>query len=621
MIKTAFCILLLCISITGCEKMEPISKTIPASCLPYSPDPDTLLFRSSVHLQANIDSQLNIPFFHLDLSRGIRTHEGWDWSDISSRYIEAMTLIMRSDILHGEVASEFSAKKKQLLKTWLNSFGEKGLSWRQQSSFSDVEADIFDQSSSMMALITLYEFDGDENWLNMASDMAAALLGLAVEDEKGGLYFEFPTYNKDLEKGPGRNNYEITDPAHHGGRLLLPLGRLLMHRSTEESKILAQGLAIRLFGTSGAFDIHGKTSGHVHSRISSLAGAILIARYFSDMDLENKARKAFHALKELAGPLGIYPEQTDTVWSETCAVSDALLTCLILGDDKARNQADKIYFNQLSAAQSRFKSGRDEITASISGAWPGYATHLSWGHSTMNCCSAAGVQGVYAYSANAVKCDEYKLVVYHLCPGIHDGIEIEYNIKPLKYDLQNGLPLKSATASGNIQLNITKNIPYLILRIPDWLKKHEPELSLENLVEVNNTSEDFHESFASFKSESWKFYKINGETPSLKISYSQTIQPKTVKIPSGNLKVYFNGPFAEPLESIHYHQEGIVETDGSITAVRPFQVPAPYFDRFGGNGIKTDLIIDSENKDEDYSSKSPRYSEQPSDRMSSYCFH
>lgn len=361
---------------------------------------DVLLDRLKLSLRYmndTLDEKMGfIPYFHHDLVSGKKAlrHANWDWCDISSRYALAMS--------KGDAIAQGIVDQKRLFeleKTILLSIRKDGLAYRQDTDFSDLEADIFDQGSVLLYLIEKYNQTRDSRIKSLMDGIVASLLEKA-SPSASGLRFPFSTVLPDGTKGIGKDNWPEADPCHHGGRLLFPLALMLERFPQDDNPVsLFDGIAGFIVQDSKVFRPDGSFSGHTHARTNTLLGLAIRAMQTGDPKLMQFVKKHVTWLVDNTPQWGWVPEfmpeknqnHPENRRAETDALVDLIRILMILAkqDSAYWDIVDRYVQNGLLAAQLSDDKG---LRPSPIGAFCGFCTPNSFGKTTMNCCTPAGAQ-------------------------------------------------------------------------------------------------------------------------------------------------------------------------------------------------------------------------------------
>ena len=376
------------------------------------PDTLDLVTRISIglnHLVTNLDPTMGcIPYFSYDFTgtSALINHANWDYGDISGRYLEA---IMSARNMTGMEIGK--SREENLRRTLLATIGRDGLTYRMPSTFSDLEADIFDQGSTMSFLTEAYRRTKDGRWLDLLRSMCRRLLSLA-EKTPHGLRFAYPTYLPDGKAGPARDNWDHADPCHHAGRLLDPLADYLALAKDSAAEQLFNGIAKFIVNDSGVFDRDGKFDGHVHSRTLTLLGLLKHAMARRDEKTIEFVRQAYNFLKTQGTNFGWFPEVIDperpqnpgVQRAETDVTADMVSMAILFADKDPAFWDDIELFtrNHLAASQllnpALLLEGRVDLDGKAArmalGSFCGHCEINGWGLTSQNCCSPAGIKAM-----------------------------------------------------------------------------------------------------------------------------------------------------------------------------------------------------------------------------------
>ncbi len=343
-----------------------------------------------------------IPHFDVDLrtTPPRQAHAAWDWCDISSRY--ALAALVLSDVVG---PGNEAAPMRTLRNGILLSIARDGLAYRTNSTFSDVEADLFDQGSVLLYLIEQYRRTKEGTYRTLIENMVRALRRQLVATPHGGKYAS-PTVLPDGTPGIGANNWGgRADPCHHGGRLLYPLAQWLeLAPDDADALALFHALAGYVTQDAGVFRADGSFGGHSHSRTNTLLGLLIRARATDDMATEALVRRSVDWLVATTPRWGWFPEflpdgsQRDerNERAETDTLADMIALLLLLAEKDARywDTVERYAANGLLQAQLTAGDG--------TGLFCGFCRPNAFGEATMNCCTPAGALALAAVRRAAV---------------------------------------------------------------------------------------------------------------------------------------------------------------------------------------------------------------------------
>lgn len=403
---------------------------------------DALLERlrlSRAHLVGNIDTaHQGIPYFHTRLMTPEveREHANWDGIDLASRYALALRIV--GDTLGGATEPGEGAALQSLRTSLTRALAADGLAYRRDDTFSDVEADVFDQGSWLLWRVDEGRRDRSERDRAAIEAMIVGLLRKATPTS-AGLRFAHPTFLPDGTRGIGRDNWPEADPCHHGGRLLFPLALYLRdHPGSENARRLFDGISAYIVGESGVFDDEGGFVGHTHSRTNTLLGLLIRAVDTGDESRVAWVRRAVDRLIASTPRWGWFPEflappgdpDPRTGRAEADALADMIEILLILADrdDAYWDVIDRYVRNGLLEAQwSAPPPDPSQAAASLPGAFCGFCTPNAWGDATMNCCAPAGALALAALRSRAVQRDRDRVSVNLAIPRVDDDLVLTEN--------------------------------------------------------------------------------------------------------------------------------------------------------------------------------------------------
>ncbi len=335
--------------------------------------PDTLDLRDRArlaigHMTANHDHQTGYPYFYINVTTDppVATHNAWDTIDVTSRYIDSLLLAreMTGDTAGTEVEEGFRRILVQSLHP------NDGLAYRPETPWCVGEAEMFDQSRALNALVTWYLMERQPETKALIDRMVEGLWSIAIHiaRRRAGHSFCYFPY-------PGRfpDAWNPTVPGepccYNGGALILPLvtyaaatgneralelGRRFMHYIVDESHI---------FRPDGSFwpDEMHLAAGHFHTRSLSMAGVLEYALLVGKPELVEWVRRAFDwAMATSCGSFGWFPEgigtehRQTTKHSETCNITDMLHVALRLaeaGYEEYWTHAERFTRNHLLESQ------------------------------------------------------------------------------------------------------------------------------------------------------------------------------------------------------------------------------------------------------------------------------
>jgi hypothetical protein len=256
----------------------------------------------------------------------------WSYGDGLGRSVDALTLLRAMTGDHIDHPAD-----RSLRATLIGLLGEDGLSWCPAEPWTmDVPhtRPAWLQQGTLLALTSLYQFTGDQEYLRLAERNILAVQSMAVQHPEG--YSDFPGDVYTRREGW---NAPSTDPMHafsvFSTSVTMPLMRFFKLTGYEPALKLASNLiawALRDHaGGEKLFDI-----GHFHCQ-SRLVTAILLrgAVSGSKEDLQMGERLYLKA-RALGTSTGWFPEQINnpehhrSELSETCCLTDMLESAILL---------------------------------------------------------------------------------------------------------------------------------------------------------------------------------------------------------------------------------------------------------------------------------------------------
>jgi DUF1680 family protein len=312
--------------------------------------PDTLNLQDHArlsirHMTANRDHRTGYPYFYINVlaEKPFATHNAWDLIDVTSRYIDSLLLTreMTGDTHGVEVEEQF---RRLLLE---NIHPIDGLAYRPETPWSVREAEMFDQSRALTALVTWYMKDRTENLRKLIDRMVEGLWNSAIHVvlRRAGYAYCYYPYAARFEEG--WNPATPGEPCcYSGGALILPLikyaevsgseralelGRRFMHYIVDKSHVFRQ---------DGSFwpEEMQLAAGHFHTRSLSMAGVLRCALLIGDEERVQWVKRAYDWAMTISGSFGWFPEGVGTEdfyttkHSETCNITDMVHIALKLAE-------------------------------------------------------------------------------------------------------------------------------------------------------------------------------------------------------------------------------------------------------------------------------------------------
>ena len=381
---------------------------------------EEMLARGASHLARLVDAR-GRTYFDVFLTEPPEAVTDWpDFVDLPARYWEACALA--SSVLPS------LAVPSARIRPWLFSrFEGDGLAYRPDSPISSHQAELFDQSRLMYALVTWSMSDPED------AEVRRRLAGLA-----GGL----------MHLATVKEDYAYIDQIglYYGGTLIRPLleAGLVLNRPewVEFATQMARGVMKHsdLIGENGSF------KGHVHGALGAIAGALACSVVTNDTYLRDRAGAAFEYARSISTDFGFVPEvaqrDDDLIACETCAIMDYLDVALLLArhvDPSYWAVVEKIARNHLWESQIRDASWigapgsqdeadviRTDLQARLLGGFAGWSSahcllayhedlgagwtrteakrplYLGKTRALQNCCAGAGMRAVHQVWSNIV---------------------------------------------------------------------------------------------------------------------------------------------------------------------------------------------------------------------------
>lgn len=454
------------------------------------------------HLTKNVDPRRDYgPYFNTFLLTDPpeARHANWDFGDITGRFVDA--LILARQMMEDRRGY---GVEEDLHKLLLSTFDEEdGLSYRPDIPWSDHEADMFDQSSVLLALVSWYLSSKDEKIKGYIDRMIGGLWTIA-EKKDDYCYYKYVTYLPDGKEGPHRNNWEKADPCHHGGRQILPLARYFEETKDRNAFRLIEHLTNFVIYHSGVFGEDGSFQGHFHSRAATVAGILRFALATEREELIHWSKKVYDWAKNQGLGIGWFPEFLDkdpaeqSITCESCIITDMIHIAIKLAEagyvsyweDVDRYTRNHLIESQLRditwIKQTKVKHDTDissftNIPERVQGGFAGWSkpndfigkkrypeyirrriTNLS-PRTMMNCCSPAGVRGLFLVWSNAIQKENQTVYL-----NININRDSKW-VKVISY-----LPYR-----GEVQILMHQALP-LSVRIPSWVEKDKVNVYVEN---------------------------------------------------------------------------------------------------------------------------------------------
>ncbi|HEY0866881.1 MAG TPA: hypothetical protein VGE01_05870, partial [Fimbriimonas sp.] len=229
------------------------------------------------HMVANHDHATGYPYFYLNVHQDppVATHNAWDLIDVTSRYVDS--LILARDMTGDTHGAEVEAGYRRLL---LESLDPKdGLAYRPANAWSVREAEMFDQTRALTALVTWYMKDRDPGIRRRIDDMVRGLWSIGVHIVKRRPGYAYCYYPYPAWLGDGWNPAVPGEPAAFGGGShILPLVKAYEATGNEQALELAKRFVHYMVDESTIFHRDGSwwpdemhlVAGHFHTRSLTL---------------------------------------------------------------------------------------------------------------------------------------------------------------------------------------------------------------------------------------------------------------------------------------------------------------------------------------------------------------
>lgn len=464
--------------------------------------PDTLNLQDHARLALNhltrcLDDNMGyLPYFwvFLDSDPAEASHGlSWEFGDISGRYLDAMILARQM------TGSQIGEKEERALKELLYSCLDKedGLSYSRESPWSRHEADMFSQRSPMIALLDLYMLNEEPDARRSLDKLVKGLLRVAVHSNDY-CYYPNETYTKngwDVDSGYG-------EPAWYGVQIL-PLVRFYEVTGSRDALVLAKKLVNNVVYHCDAFADDGSFSGHTHSRMGTTAGVLRFGMATNKREYIEWAKRVYEWAKAQGTEFGWFPEVVEPGRDcETCAIVD-MIDCAIMlakaGYHKYWGDVERYARNQLVENQLRDVSwirsvkgkregefigpfnitlgGKtythvkadipsrltDNVLERVKGGFAGWSAPNDWvgnvpltKYKMMNCCSGAGVRGLFLVWHN---------IVTTTPEGVFVNLSMTRDTKWVK--IKSYRPYE-----GRLEIDV-HSAPKVFVRVPEWAQRSD----------------------------------------------------------------------------------------------------------------------------------------------------
>ncbi|NOU96812.1 hypothetical protein GC093_26850 [Paenibacillus sp. LMG 31456] len=457
--------------------------------------PDTLLLEERARhvLDAIIgmadEDHGYIPFFGANLMEqpAFLTHGDWDYGSSHGRLIDA--LILARHMTGEEKGRDIESKYRE---NFLGFFKEDGLSYRLKNPKAPWEptANLIDQRAVILALTSWYMSTGDRKIKQVADKHVAALKRIAIKERDVWYY---PASEYTVNGWPSANAVQLRlapDPAAFSGRLIMPLLKYYELTGNSDALELCQYFTSMIINRSGVFNPDGSfndalayRSGHFHTRIGTLDALARYAMFTKDASIIHFVKKSYDWALTWCTSFGWTPGDIhDQAFEhETCSLVDLISTGITLaqsGYTEYWGIVERFLRNHLTESQllnldwvvdSDSKEQDDvglksffKVAERTRGAFAGYSAPNDFccdsnggrGHTSdlQTCCIGSGTRGLFMGWSNTITEENGTVSVNFLL-----------NRGSRWLDVSSHLPHE-----GRIELDIHRNVPRLLVRIPEW---------------------------------------------------------------------------------------------------------------------------------------------------------
>jgi hypothetical protein len=319
------------------------------------------------HMVANHDHATGYPYFYINIHQDppVATHNAWDLIDVTSRYIDA--LILAREMTGDERGRDVEARYRELLISSLDP--KDGLSYRPANAWSVREAEMFDQTRALTALVTWYMKDMDPEVKGHIDRLVQGLWNIGIHISKRRAGYSYCYYPYPAWYGDGWNPAVPGEPAAFGGGShILPLVKAAEATGSEQAMELARRFVHYMVDEATIFRPDGSwwpdemhlVAGHFHTRTLTLVGVLRYALIHQDRRLVEWVKRGYDFAKKVSGEFGWFPEGIGTEdyyttkHSETCNITDMLHLALKLaeaGYEECWQDAERFIRNHLMESQ------------------------------------------------------------------------------------------------------------------------------------------------------------------------------------------------------------------------------------------------------------------------------
>ena len=520
------------------------------------------------HLTNNLDPNRNyLPYFHTiyESDPAEARHEIFDYGDLTARYLDA--LILYRYLTGSDQGRKYETRLKELLLSYFDE--DDGLCYRPahtplfSTAIHDADAvqfkiqkdlpvmydchvaELFDQSRSLIGLITWY-MDTNEAFIKDKIDSLIEGLDRISIKKDDFCYFSKTEYPPGYT--PANDEKPNHAPIYFGGSLIYPLLKYYELTKNRKAFHLAEGLLKHIIFHSNSYQTDGSFTGkdhngQTHGRMSALTGIIFYSILIDNQELLQWAKNAFDWFMGKGSSFGWFPEwigrlEPSKEACETCTITDVIGCAILLAqsgyyeywDHIERFSRNQLVENQLrdikwmkssKGKEDTWLSSFDNIPNRVKGGFAGWGgvndfigSNPIFSHRMMNCCSPAGVHGLYLIWENIVTEKNREVYV---------NLLLNHRSKWLK--VHSYLPYE-----GKIIVSIDNS--YIVnIKIPDWVNFSQINMS------INNQNRDFE------LAESNKYIRVRdlqpGDTVTVEFPLRKEVIQETVA--GIDYQVYWRG--------------------------------------------------------------------------------
>lgn len=456
--------------------------------------PDTLLLEDRARIALNtltryVDENDDYrPYMTADLvsEPASLAHSGWDYGSSVGRLVSSITLARE---MTGDTRGE--DVERRLRERLLDMFAEDGLNYRSDTEHGEPRANMHDQRSVLLGLVTWYMATEDPEVEAAADGLCAALRRIAVKSGHPHLakqdFWYFPAVEYTPDGWPSRDAIYLgmaVDPAHTSARMINPLAKYYELTGNEDAFELAKHFSRHTVEYSGAFNDDGSfndgtefRTGHFHSRMVSVTAIARFAMQTGNAAYLNWARTVYDWALSQGTRFGWFPSalREDYVHKhETCALVDMVELGIMLangGYPEYWETVERFVRNHLTETQllgtdwvddegsEADEDARRDVGDRSQGAFPGWAApndfvcDVGSDPDVMTCCIASGTRGLFLAWRNVVT--EERDVV---------SVNFLLNRGTSRADVFSYLPHE-----GRVEVVANRDARRLRVRVPSWV--------------------------------------------------------------------------------------------------------------------------------------------------------